>query len=136
MADDELRKQLTTLAARVDALEAANATLRDELQRMRTSHRAPMHVSGRCPACGAGSLFRLGRLRTDVGFGPTAFRMAMKIVPRFVRHEWLGHLELRVCRRCLLAEWSVRSLENVSADSDISEVETPESTPPPTGPYR
>ncbi|MGE0872657.1 MAG: hypothetical protein AB7P03_29145 [Kofleriaceae bacterium] len=61
---------------------------------------------------------------------------ALKIIPRFVRHEWLGLLEMHVCRRCHLMQWNVQSLDGVNPDASIKELEAPEETPPAGGPYR
>ncbi|MGE0547745.1 MAG: hypothetical protein AB7O24_05460 [Kofleriaceae bacterium] len=136
MADAEHAAQLAALIQRIEALEASNANLREELERVRVTQRSPMHATGRCPACGSGSLFHFVRVQEE---GHMDQRRDLSLQIQSL--GWRGYakrapLEAFACRTCRSVEWRAANLDNVTGDGkEVIAIETQDVSPT-AGPYR
>ena len=135
--DEEVVTQLDALKARVDALESANAVLREELERVRAAPKITMRSAGRCPSCGGGSLFHVKRILESTPDETKPQPLSLSWLAGVLSEKRHGPLELFVCRSCLLVEWRVGNLDDVTADGEaIVEIETKAEAFPMPAPYR
>lgn len=126
--------------ARLAALEATVAELRDELGRLRlhTTARRGMRETYRCSACGGTKILHFAHIKemAHSGMVDLVLQKEASLWTGRILHRG-GALEAFACRSCRLVEWHAISLDDVTPDgSEVVELDgTPEAAADPS-PYR
>jgi hypothetical protein len=123
----------TKLDDRVAVLEQLVADLRAHLDR--APRRDSMSKTLTCPSCGGGSILGIKEVKEHTHGGLVPLALGNKA--GFWSSKPGAPLQAYICRACLLVEWHISSIENLTPDGDnVVDLTRPEEPLPQGAPYR
>lgn len=107
-----VEEMLQALILRVEALEAANGTLRAQLEAARGGLDLTMRGQGRCRACGGANILHAETIN-DAG------TVALSVTAAWTGRP-LGTFEAYICVACGAVEWYVKDPGNIKSAKRVT----------------
>jgi hypothetical protein len=118
---------------RIASLEAAVASLREQLENIRQNP-SPSMRAGRCPSCRGDRILHFRKIREQTHGG--LVDLSLQQHKRFLGFKPGDPLEAFACRACGLVEWHVTSFDKLEVDGETVVEHVSEPPPPSDDPYR